>query len=52
METVLFSCGGGVMTFVEFVLTKTAFDVSVVPCVLLCNGWYKIGKVVKFFGVS
>jgi len=53
VETVLFSCGGGgVMTFVEFLLTKTASDVSVFPCALPCKGWYKIGKGVEFCWVS
>ena len=40
------------MTVVEFLLTKTALDVSVFPCVLPCKGWYKIGKVCKFCVVS
>ena len=51
MEIVLFSCGGE-MTFVECLLTKTAVDVSVFPCVLPGEGWYKIGEGCKFCGVS
>ena len=40
------------MTFVEFLLTKTALDVSVFPYALPGEGWYIIGEGFEFCWVS